>query len=78
MTPPTIAANLKAKTICEERPGGMLRSHIEPTRAEQGCIHDDLHRSLWEAYMKSPQLVGFGAKQGASTGSWGSFVGETV
>ena len=45
MTPLTVVAKLKAKNGCEEHLGEMLRSLVEPTRAEQGCINYDLHRS---------------------------------
>jgi len=45
MKPLTVIAKLKAKKGCEEQLGGMLRSLIEPTRAEKGCINYDLHRS---------------------------------
>ena len=49
MTPLTIVAKLKAKNGCEEQLGEVLRSLVEPTRAEQGCINYDLHRSDDEA-----------------------------
>jgi quinol monooxygenase YgiN len=45
MKPLTIIAKLKAKNGCEEQLGQVLRSLIEPTRAEKGCINYDLHRS---------------------------------
>jgi quinol monooxygenase YgiN len=45
MKPLTIIAKLKAKNSCEEQLGQVLRSLIEPTRAEKGCINYDLHRS---------------------------------
>ena len=45
MKPLTVIAKLKAKKGCEEQLGQVLRSLIEPTRAEKGCINYDLHRS---------------------------------
>jgi quinol monooxygenase YgiN len=45
MKPLTVIATLKAKNGREEQPGETLRSVIEPTRAERGCITCDLHRS---------------------------------
>lgn len=45
MTPLTVVAKLKAKNGCEEQLGELLRSLVGPTRAEQGCINYDLHRS---------------------------------
>jgi quinol monooxygenase YgiN len=45
MKPLTIIAKLKTKNSCEEPLGQVLRSLIEPTRAEKGCINYDLHRS---------------------------------
>ncbi len=45
MTPLTVVAKLKAKNGREEQLGRMLRSLVEPTRAEEGCINYDLHRS---------------------------------
>ena len=45
MKPLTIIAKLEAKNGCEEQLGQVLRSLIEPTRAEKGCINYDLHRS---------------------------------
>ena len=45
MTPLTVAAKLKAKNGCEGQLGRALRSLVEPTRAEQGCINHGLHRS---------------------------------
>ena len=45
MTPLTVIAKLKAKNGCQEQLGAVLRSLIEPTRAEPGCINYDLHRS---------------------------------
>ncbi len=45
MTPLTVVAKLKAKNGCEGQLDEALRSLVEPTRAEQGCINYDLHRS---------------------------------
>lgn len=45
MTPLTVIAKLKAKVGCEEKLYKMLKGLVEPTKAEQGCINYDLHRS---------------------------------
>ena len=45
MKPLTVIAKLKAKKGSEEQLGQMLRSLVEPTRSEKGCINYDLHRS---------------------------------
>ena len=45
MTPLTVIAKLKAKAGCEEQLGEVLKGLVAPTRAEQGCITYDLHRS---------------------------------
>jgi quinol monooxygenase YgiN len=42
----TVIARLKAKPGAEERLEELLKSLIEPTRAEAGCINYDLHRDL--------------------------------
>ena len=95
MKPLTVIARLKAKNGREEQLGEMLRSLVEPTRAERGRITYGLHRShedpglfilyeawenrpLWEERMKSPHLVAFGEKQGATTESWDPLVGEKL
>jgi quinol monooxygenase YgiN len=46
MKPLTVIAKLKAKKGCEQQLREMLRGLVEPTRAEEGCIKYDLHRSL--------------------------------
>ena len=45
MKPLTVIARLKAKNGREEKLGEALRSLVEPTRAERGCITYGLHRS---------------------------------
>ena len=45
MAPLTVVAKLKAKNGCEDQLGEMLKGLVEATRAEQGCINYDLHRS---------------------------------
>ena len=44
--PSTVIAKLKAKSGSEERLYEELRNLVEPTRAEEGCINYDLHRSV--------------------------------
>jgi len=41
----TVVATLKAKPGCERELLAMLEGLLDPTRAEQGCINYDLHRS---------------------------------
>lgn len=48
MKPLTVIARLKAKSGCEEQLGEKLQGLLSPTRAEEGCINYDLHRSLDE------------------------------
>ena len=45
MAPLTVVAKLKARSGCEQQLGEMLKGLVAPTRAEQGCITCDLHRS---------------------------------
>ena len=45
MKPLTVIARLKAKNGREELLGEALRSLVEPTRAERGCITYGLHQS---------------------------------
>ena len=42
----TVVARFKAKSGSEEHVGLALKGLLAPTRAEQGCINYDLHRSL--------------------------------
>ena len=42
----TLIAKWKAKPGAEDRLYEALRSLVEPTLAEQGCINYDLHRSI--------------------------------
>ena len=48
MTPLTVIAKLKAKSGYEEQLYELLRGLVEPTRAEEGCINYDMHRSVEE------------------------------
>ena len=48
MAPLTIIAKLKAKSGYEEQLYELLRGLLEPTRAEEGCINYDMHRSVEE------------------------------
>lgn len=41
----TVVAKLKAKSGCEEKLFALLRGLVDPTRAEEGCLTYDLHRS---------------------------------
>ena len=41
----TVVATLVARPGLEEELGTALRALIEPTRAERGCLHYELHRS---------------------------------
>lgn len=45
MAPLTVIARLKAKPGSEEDLAALCRGLVEPTRAEEGCILYDLHRS---------------------------------
>lgn len=42
----TVLALIKVKVGMEEKAKNELLSLVEPTRAEKGCIHYDLHQSL--------------------------------
>jgi quinol monooxygenase YgiN len=44
--PLTVIAKLKAKSGSEEQLYAELRNLVEPTRAEEGCINYDMHRSV--------------------------------
>ena len=44
----TVIARLKAKPGAEKRLEDLLKSLVEPTRREPGCINYDLHRDLEE------------------------------
>jgi hypothetical protein len=44
--PLTVIAKLKAKDVSEEQLYEELRNLVGPTRAEEGCINYDLHRSV--------------------------------
>ena len=44
----TVVATFKAKPACADRLLALLQGLIAPTRAEAGCINDDLHRSADE------------------------------
>ena len=46
MPPSTVIAKLKAQSGSEESLYEELRNLVEPTRAEEGCINYDLHRSV--------------------------------
>jgi quinol monooxygenase YgiN len=46
MAPLTIIAKLKAKPGSEEQLYEACRKLIAPTRAEEGCINYDMHRSI--------------------------------
>ena len=46
MPPLTVIAKLKAKGGSEEQLYQELRGLVGPTRAEEGCINYDLHRSV--------------------------------
>ncbi len=48
MSPLTVIAKWKAKSGSEEQLNKELRSLLAPTRAEEGCINYDLHRSVEE------------------------------
>lgn len=43
--PLTIVAKIQAKAGCEAEVETSLRSLIDPTLAEEGCLNYDLHRS---------------------------------
>ena len=45
MPPLTVIAKLKARSGSEEELYEVLRGLVEPTRAEEGCINYDMHRS---------------------------------
>lgn len=49
MKPLTIVAKLKAKAGSEDKLLAMLQGLVGPTRAEQGCVTYDLHRSHEDA-----------------------------
>ena len=71
----TIIAKLKVKPGADEQLFEACRKLAEPTRAEEGCINYDMHRSiedgtimfyenwttkpLWEQHMNSPHLSKF-------------------
>ncbi len=44
----TVIAKLKARSGHEEQLYEELRNLVEPTRAEEGCMNYDLHRSVEE------------------------------
>jgi quinol monooxygenase YgiN len=46
VSPLTVIAKLKAKSGSEEQLYEECRKLVGPTRAEEGCINYDLHRSL--------------------------------
>lgn len=46
MAPLTIIAKLKAKPGSEDRLYEACRKLVAPTRAEEGCINYDMHRSI--------------------------------
>ena len=46
MPPLTVIAKLKAKSGSEEQLYEECRKLVGPTRAEEGCINYDLHRSV--------------------------------
>ncbi len=48
MSPLTVIAKLKAKRGSEEQLYEELRNLVAPTRAEEGCINYDMHRSVDE------------------------------
>ena len=54
MAPLTIIAKLKAKPGSEDRLYEACRKLVAPTRAEEGCINYDMHRSV-----EDPGLVMF-------------------
>lgn len=54
MAPLTIIAKLKAKPGSEEQLYEACRKLVAPTRAEEGCINYDMHRSI-----EDPGLVMF-------------------
>ena len=54
MAPLTIIAKLKAKPGSEDRLYEACRKLVAPTRAEEGCINYDMHRSI-----EDPGLVMF-------------------
>lgn len=45
----TVIARLTAKPGAEKRLEDLLKSLVEPTRREPGCINYDLHRDLAES-----------------------------
>ncbi len=46
VSPLTVIAKLKAKSGSEEELYEEARKLVEPTRAEEGCINYDMHRSV--------------------------------
>lgn len=54
MAPLTIIAKVKAKPGSEEQLYEACRKLVAPTRAEEGCINYDMHRSI-----EDPGLVMF-------------------
>ncbi len=54
MAPLTIIAKLKAKPGSEDRLYEACRKLVAPTRAEEGCINYDMHRSI-----EDPGLIMF-------------------
>jgi quinol monooxygenase YgiN len=46
VSPLTVIAKWKAKSGYEEQLYEEFRNLVEPTRAEEGCINYDLHRSV--------------------------------
>ena len=94
MAPLTIIAKLKAKAGADDQLYEACRKLVAPTRAEEGCINYDMHRSiedgtimfyenwttkpLWEQHMKSPHLSEFSAATKGMVEVWELFQGEKV